>query len=60
MHPGEALREEFLVPLRMSAGALEGLRLASQLAEACGWSEPPRYIVHDRDGAYGNAFMRDT
>lgn len=27
MHPGEVLREEFLVPLRMSAGAL---------AKACG------------------------
>ena len=27
MHPGEVLREEFLVPLKMSAGAL---------AEACG------------------------
>src|SRR3974390_3793187 len=28
MHPGEVLREEFLVPLEMSAGAL---------AKACGW-----------------------
>lgn len=30
MHPGEVLREEFLIPLKMSAGAL---------AKACG---PPR------------------
>jgi hypothetical protein len=29
-----------------------------QLTEACGWSEPPRYIIHDRDGAYGEAFIR--
>ena len=30
LHPGEVLREEFLIPLKMSAGALaQGLRLAS-------------------------------
>jgi hypothetical protein len=23
-----------------------------------GWSEPPRYIIRDRDGAYGEAFIR--
>jgi hypothetical protein len=28
-----------------------------QLTEACGWSEPPRYIIRDRDSAYGEAFM---
>jgi hypothetical protein len=28
------------------------------LTEACGWSDPPRYIIRDRDGAYGNAFVR--
>ena len=32
--------------------------IARQLAEACGWSEPPRYIIRDRDGAYGEAFIR--
>jgi Integrase core domain len=32
--------------------------LARQLTEACGWTEPPRYIVRDRDGAYGAAFIR--
>src|ERR1700688_1431713 len=31
MHPGEVLREEFLVPLKMSAGAL---------AKACGLPRP--------------------
>jgi hypothetical protein len=31
--------------------------IARQLTEACGWSEPPRYIIRDRDGAYGEAFM---
>jgi hypothetical protein len=25
--------------------------------EACGWSEPPRYVIRDRDGAYGTAFI---
>jgi transposase InsO family protein len=32
--------------------------IAHQLTEACGWGEPPRYIIRDRDGAYGDAFIR--
>jgi hypothetical protein len=32
--------------------------LARQLTEACGWDEPPRYLIYDRDGAYGDAFVR--
>jgi hypothetical protein len=32
--------------------------IARQLTEACGWSEPPRYVIRDRDGAYGEAFIR--
>jgi hypothetical protein len=32
--------------------------IARQLTEACGWSEPPRYIIRDRDSAYGEAFIR--
>jgi len=32
--------------------------LARQLTEACGWVEPPRYLIRDRDGAYGAAFIR--
>jgi hypothetical protein len=32
--------------------------IACQLTEACGWSEPPRYIIRDRDGAYGGTFIR--
>jgi hypothetical protein len=32
--------------------------LARQLTEACGWDEPPRYLIRDRDGAYGAAFIR--
>jgi hypothetical protein len=27
--------------------------IARQLIEASDWSEPPRYIIRDRDGAYG-------
>jgi hypothetical protein len=34
--------------------------LAPQLTEACGWDEPPRYLIRDRDGAYGAAFIRRT
>jgi hypothetical protein len=32
--------------------------IARQLTQACGWSEPPRYIIRDRDSAYGEAFIR--
>jgi hypothetical protein len=32
--------------------------LVRQLAEACGWDEPPRYLIRNRDGAYGAAFIR--
>jgi hypothetical protein len=32
--------------------------VACQLTEACGWGEPPRYLIRDRDGAYGAAFIR--
>ena len=32
--------------------------IARQLTEACSWREAPRYVVRDRDGAYGEAFVR--
>jgi transposase InsO family protein len=32
--------------------------LARPLTEACGWDEPLRYLIRDRDGAYGAAFIR--
>ena len=32
--------------------------IARQLTEACGWSEQPRYVIRDRDGTYGEAFIR--
>ena len=32
--------------------------IARQLTEACGWCKVPRYLVRDRDGAYGAVFIR--
>jgi hypothetical protein len=32
--------------------------IARQLTEACGRTEPPRRVIRDRDGAYGEAFIR--
>jgi hypothetical protein len=32
--------------------------IANQLTEACGWEKIPRYLIRDRDGAYGEIFMR--
>jgi Integrase core domain len=32
--------------------------IANQLTEACGWEQAPRYLVRDRDRAYGEVFIR--
>jgi len=32
--------------------------VANQLTAACGWEQPPRYLIRDRDGAYGEVFIR--
>jgi transposase InsO family protein len=32
--------------------------IATQLTEACGWDQAPRYPIHDLDGAYGEIFIR--
>jgi Integrase core domain len=32
--------------------------IAQQLIEAYGWKEPLRYLIRDRDSAYGEAFIR--
>ena len=32
--------------------------IANQLTRACGWKQIPRYLIRDRDGAYGEMFMR--
>jgi transposase InsO family protein len=32
--------------------------IANQFTEACGWEQLPRYLIRDRDGAYGEVFIR--
>jgi transposase InsO family protein len=32
--------------------------IANQLTEACGWEQIPRYLIRDRDRAYGDIFVR--
>ena len=32
--------------------------IARQLMEAYGWENTPRYIIRDRDGVYGDVFVR--
>ena len=32
--------------------------IANQITEACGWEQVPRYLVRDRDGAYGEILIR--
>ena len=31
---------------------------ANQLTEACGWEQAPRYLIRDRDGVFGELFVR--
>jgi hypothetical protein len=32
--------------------------IANQITEACCWEQAPRYLIRDRDGAYGEVFIR--
>ena len=32
--------------------------IANQITEACGWEQAPRYLIRDRDGAYGEVCIR--
>src|ERR1700676_4856974 len=32
--------------------------IANQVTEACGWEQAARYLIRDRDGAYGEVFIR--
>src|ERR1700730_9046219 len=32
--------------------------IANQVTEACGWEQAPRYLIRDRDAAYGEVFIR--
>ena len=32
--------------------------IANQVMEAYGWEQAPRYLIRDRDGAYGEVFIR--
>jgi hypothetical protein len=32
--------------------------IANQFTEACGWEQLPRYLIRDRDAAYGDVFIR--
>src|SRR5437763_16466856 len=34
------------------------LQIANQITQACGWKQAPRYLIRDRDGAYGEVFIR--
>jgi hypothetical protein len=30
-----------------------------QITQACGWKQAPRYLIRDRDGAYGEVFFEE-
>jgi transposase InsO family protein len=32
--------------------------IANQVTEACGWQQAPRYLIRDRDAAYGEVLIR--
>jgi hypothetical protein len=33
--------------------------IANQLTQACGWEQIPRYLIRDRDGAYGEVLFEE-
>jgi hypothetical protein len=43
--------------LRIAAIGLRSL-VPNQLTEACGWEQIPRYLIRERDRAYGEIFVR--
>jgi len=51
----EGLEVQFLGPTRPAHPTAEWL--ANQLTEACGWEQIPRYLIRDRDRAYGEIFL---
>ncbi len=32
--------------------------IANQITEVCGWEQAPRYLIRDRDRAYGEVFIQ--
>src|SRR6476469_3031748 len=34
--------------------------IANQITQACGWKQAPRDLIRDRDGAYGEVFIRSV
>jgi hypothetical protein len=32
--------------------------ISNQIVEACGWEQASRYLIRDRNGAYGEVFVR--
>ena len=33
--------------------------IAIQITQACGWKQAPRYLIRDRDGAYGKSLFEE-
>jgi hypothetical protein len=51
-------QQERRSPVRQARAHPNAQWIAQQLTEAYGWTETPRYLILDRDCAYGAAFIR--
>ena len=61
------MANRFTVPRRFNIFRMKRIQIdvpnlrsarAQQLTEAFGWKDAPRYLIRDRDCAYGDAFIR--
>jgi hypothetical protein len=62
----ESLRRRFFVTKRgfsekeKSFFMNDRLVIANQITQACGWKQAPRYLIRDRDGAYGEVYSKSS
>jgi len=47
-----------MAELNYLAPTLSKQWIANQITEACGWEQAPQYLIRDRDGVYGEIFIR--
>ena len=48
----------FVCLYRLRPGVRDALAIVKPETVACGWEQAPRYLIRDRDGAYGEVFIR--
>src|SRR5258708_17307441 len=55
---GQVDRRKASEPVHAGMARCGARWIANQVTEACGWEQAPPYLIRDRDGAYGEVFIR--